>query len=79
MEGNCEKSVNNDGPEVKLKGRALLIYDLKQRRLIPTKILFFVVLSSKSLTICFNFFVLCHRDLVEYEIGVNSELKAQKK
>jgi hypothetical protein len=56
MEGNCEKSVNNDEPEVKLKGRALLIYDLKQRRLIPTKILFFVVLSSKSLTICFNCF-----------------------
>jgi MFS family permease len=59
MEGNCEKSVNNDGPEVKLKGRALLIYDLKQRRLIPTKILFFVVLSSKFLDYFF-FIILCY-------------------
>ena len=49
MEANREKSVNNEGPEVKLKGKALLIYDLKQRKLIPTKILFFVVLSSKFL------------------------------
>jgi hypothetical protein len=50
METNREKSVNNEGPEVnKLKGKALLIYDLKQRKLIPTKILFFVVLSSKFL------------------------------
>jgi hypothetical protein len=47
METNREKSVNNEGPEVKLKGKALLIYDLKHRKLIPTKILFFVVLSSK--------------------------------
>ncbi len=49
MEANREKAVNNEGPEVKLKGKALLIYDLKQRKLIPTKILFFVVLSSKFL------------------------------
>ena len=56
MEGNCEKSASDDGPEVKLKGKALLIYDLKQRRLIPTKILFFVVLSSESPTICLNYF-----------------------
>ena len=49
MEANREKSVINEGPEVKLKGKALLIYDLKQRKLIPTKILFFVVLSSKFL------------------------------
>ena len=49
MEANREKSVNNEGPEVKLKGKALLIYDLKHRKLIPTKILFFVVLSSKFL------------------------------
>ena len=47
METNREKSVNNEGPEVKLNGKALLIYDLKHRKLIPTKILFFVVLSSK--------------------------------
>jgi hypothetical protein len=64
MEETTEKSVNNEGPEVKLKGKALLIYDLKQRKLIPTKILFFVVLSSKSQTIYKNLFlVLYHRDL----------------
>lgn len=46
MEANNSKNVD----EVKKKGKALLIYDLKQRKLIPTKVLFFVVLSSKCYT-----------------------------
>ncbi|KAK4026589.1 hypothetical protein OUZ56_015594 [Daphnia magna] len=45
MEENGEKGIA-EGSEIKKKGKALLIYDLKQRKLIPTKILFFVVLSS---------------------------------
>ena len=39
--------MDKDKSDVKKKGRDLLIYDLKQRKLIPTKILYFVVLSSK--------------------------------
>ncbi len=46
MEATNGKS-NDGSSDVKKKGRALLIYDLKQRKLIPTKALFFVVLSSK--------------------------------
>lgn len=46
MEENGEKGIAEES-EIKKKGKALLIYDLKQRKLIPTKILFFVVLSSK--------------------------------
>ena len=36
---------------VKKKGLALVIYDLKQKKLIPTKMLFVVVLASESILI----------------------------
>lgn len=32
----------------KKKGWALLVYDLKQKKLIPIKILFFLIISSNS-------------------------------
>lgn len=40
-----------DEEEAKKKGMALIIHDFKQKPLIPVKILFFVMFSSKFYTI----------------------------
>lgn len=40
---SCKEEVD----EVKKKGIKLLIYDMKQKKLIPIKVLFFLVISSK--------------------------------
>ena len=39
--------MDKDKSDVKKKGRDLLIYNLKQRKLILNKFLYFVVFSSK--------------------------------
>jgi len=44
-EAATEKNAPED--DIKKKGLSLIVYDLKQKKLITTKILFFVVLSGK--------------------------------
>jgi len=44
-EAATEKNAPED--DIKKKGLSLIVYDLKQKKLIPTKVLFIVVLSSK--------------------------------
>ena len=51
QDGEQEKAQHLDEP--KKKGMALLCYDLKLKQLVPIKILFFVISSSKHFFLVF--------------------------
>ena len=60
MEGKTGAVEDGQEQEVKKKGWALIVHDFKQKQLIPIKLLSFIVLASKYISI-FNSFFSCLR------------------